>query len=352
MRNETQKPNQQLLEEAYEWHLTLEGGDSTAEKHRAFHSWMERDPSHAAAYAQAAESWEAFSAITRDQLEADVSASVAYASDVPGEEGLPRSKLGWRMALPLATASMLSLVVAIGWSPWSGTEAQRDPLLDIFASYETQIAEQKSIVLDDGSTVLLSAATELTAAMSADARQVSLVRGAAIFEVVPDPSRPFSVTAGRVEATALGTVFEVRNNAGVVRVAVEEGRVEYASALMVGGNQTDVTNRRELSPGEYGATPERAMSDVFGTFENEDFAAWRHARLDYEGATLSELVADANRYSEIPIVIRGSRDSIDDITVSAYFDSTDIDSMLAALPKLFPVEVEQARGDTTIIRIR
>ncbi|MEM8492498.1 MAG: FecR domain-containing protein [Pseudomonadota bacterium] len=342
---------QQVLEEAFGWHLTLEGGDSTTEQRQAFHAWIERDPSHAAAYAQAAENWEAFSAISRDQLENDVSACVASAPDQHGVEGIPRKKAGWRIALPLATAATLSLAVAIGWSLWAGTETRLGSPQDFLASYETQIADQQLVTLNDGSTVLLSAATKLTAALSADARDVNLVRGAAIFDVASDPGRPFSVTAGRVEATALGTVFEVRNNGGVVRVAVEEGRVEYASALVVGDNQTDIFNRRELNSGEYGATPEGARSDVFGTFENDRFAAWRQARLDYEGATLTELVADANRYSEIPIVIRGRRESISDITVSAYFESTDTESMLAALPQLFPVEVDQSAENMVVIRI-
>ncbi|MEM0955165.1 MAG: FecR domain-containing protein [Pseudomonadota bacterium] len=352
MSSDKSSTSRQLLEEAYRWRLTLEDGNPSAEQQRAFHAWIECDPNHAAAYAQAAASWEAFSAITRDQLEDDVSASVAYASDLPGVDSVPGREVGWRIAWPLATAITFCLAIAVGWSLWPGTEALRDAPPASLTKYQTQIAQQESIILDDGSTVLLSAGTELNAVMSTEARQVNLIRGAAIFEVVSDPGRPFSVTAGRVEATALGTVFEVRNNGGAVRVAVEEGRVEYASALMVAGNQTDVLSRRELSPGEYGATPGNATSDVFGTFENDDFAAWRQARLDYEGATLSELVADANRYSEIPIIIRGDRERINEITVSAYFDSTDIDSMLAALPQLFPVEVDQLAGDTTVIRIR
>ena len=352
--NDTQKSHQQIMEEAYEWHLTLEDGDATAEEQRAFRSWMDGNPKHEAAYAEAAASWREFGTLRRKHLDPDVSASVVHEPQRGAVRLLLNKPMGSRLRYTLSTAAALIVTVAIVISQWP-EDSDRDggsistPAL---ARYETGVGETKSVMLSDGTTALLSAATQLQTRMSAESRELELTQGAAMFEVTKDPDRPFSVSAGRVKATALGTVFEVRNNGGLVRVAVEEGRVEYTSSLMISGQKSGMVNRQELGAGEFGASPENAQSDRFGRFDTGSFAVWRRSRLDYEGATLFELVADANRYSATPIVIRGNPATVEAMTISAYFDSTDIDSMLATLPQLFPVEVQDSGLSQIVVHIK
>ena len=54
---------------------------------------------------------------------------------------------------------------------------------------------------------------------------IDLVRGRGRFEVAPRPERPFSVRAGDVTITVLGTVFTVERVADRIGVSVARGRV-------------------------------------------------------------------------------------------------------------------------------
>lgn len=78
----------------------------------------------------------------------------------------------------------------------------------------------------DGSRVtFLVSGSELTQA-GTDGRSPTLVRGAARFDVVHNPSVPFRVTAGSVVVEDVGTVFTIRlEDPGVTRVSVESGTV-------------------------------------------------------------------------------------------------------------------------------
>lgn len=83
------------------------------------------------------------------------------------------------------------------------------------------------IHLADGSTVTLltSQSDVVVARVNEDEIRLRLVRGAARFDVVPGLRRTFRVTAGEVEISVLGTVFEVWREAAGARVHVLEGRV-------------------------------------------------------------------------------------------------------------------------------
>jgi transmembrane sensor len=101
--------------------------------------------------------------------------------------------------------------------------------------------------LDDGSVATpLESGSEL-AVVEQSRQRVSLAlgRGRERFEVAPAPERPFSVRAGDVTVTVVGTVFTVERVADRVGVLVEQGtvRVDWESGT------------RYLGPGESGWFP-------------------------------------------------------------------------------------------------
>ena len=81
--------------------------------------------------------------------------------------------------------------------------------------------------LADGSVATPLDATSTLAARTVSDRRVivELVRGRGRFDVAARPWRQFSVSAGDVTVTALGTVFTVERVADRIGVAVEHGRV-------------------------------------------------------------------------------------------------------------------------------
>jgi transmembrane sensor len=91
-------------------------------------------------------------------------------------------------------------------------------------TYRTQAGEWRRIRLEDGSVVFLSESSELRVSFSTAHRSVSLL-GEALFDVIQDAHRPFSVSSDTAEILALGTRFDVEHRNGPTRVTVVDGSV-------------------------------------------------------------------------------------------------------------------------------
>ena len=75
--------------------------------------------------------------------------------------------------------------------------------------YETVIGQQKSIALSDGSSIQMNTDSQVQVAYSSGARAIHLLKGEALFSVMPDPKRPFEVYAAESVVRAVGTAFAV-----------------------------------------------------------------------------------------------------------------------------------------------
>ena len=101
------------------------------------------------------------------------------------------------------------------------------------------------IALSDGSRIELAAGGQLVPLFSNATRaDFELSAGQALFDVVPHGPRRWTVVAGSVTVSVIGTRFTVlRDDAGLVRVAVERGLVRVSGQTVTGGTQ-------ELSAGQ------------------------------------------------------------------------------------------------------
>jgi len=88
-------------------------------------------------------------------------------------------------------------------------------------------AAARAVRLQDGSVAIpMDDGTELTLRESSERRvAIDLERGRGRFEVTPRGGRTFSVRAGAVSVTVLGTIFTVERIADRIGVGVERGRV-------------------------------------------------------------------------------------------------------------------------------
>lgn len=91
----------------------------------------------------------------------------------------------------------------------------------------TGIAERKTVVLNDGTKVILNANSSLTVADYDQLRDVNL-HGEAFFDVKKDPSRPFTVHGGGLHIRVLGTSFNVKAYPDIhnTSVSVRTGKVQ------------------------------------------------------------------------------------------------------------------------------
>ena len=94
------------------------------------------------------------------------------------------------------------------------------------AEYATAIGEQKTVLLPDGSEVVLNTNSHLAVTLTPARRLLRLVRGEILVRVAEDHARALSVVAGDRIIQALGTEFvvEITDN-NRVELMVTEGKV-------------------------------------------------------------------------------------------------------------------------------
>jgi len=159
--------------------------------------------------------------------------------------------------------------------------------------------------------------------------------------VMEDPARPFVVGSGGLSATALGTAFDVSNDAGVVSVSVDHGLVEArAPSLSFSGAE-------RLGAGEWLTFDLSSHSLNRGDREAFQIAAWRTGMIVAEKETVSALVARISRWQEGQVVIAdpflGSR------IVSGVFDLGDPLRALEAVVRPFGAKVRKITPFMTVI---
>ena len=190
---------------------------------------------------------------------------------------------------PLAAAAVVVMLAGYGvWRIQSQPMPSGASLVAAEQGYDTVqtgLRSMKHVVLPDGSEVWLNAATQLRYRTEAFSRQREVIidRGEAFFEVTHDPSHPFTVHAGELSTTVLGTSFNVKNypDLDYESVHVKTGKVAVAE---------EAGELRDTVAAGHGIKYLKAG----GTFLPDDqFAAyagsWTEGRMLLDNATFDEL---------------------------------------------------------------
>lgn len=115
---------------------------------------------------------------------------------------------------------------------------------ELYATLETPMARQQSLVLEDGTKVWLNAGSSIKFPLSFKQGRKVEITGEVYFEVTHDRERPFIVKAGNDEIVDLGTRFNVNAYADETGVATTlvEGMVQIRNHLLKPGDQ-HINNR-------------------------------------------------------------------------------------------------------------
>lgn len=331
-----------------QWRILIDGDEVTAEERQQFELWRMADPMNEQAFHQVTTAWAAFATLDKTVVKPSYFKPTLMDRVLEAFANLLVSDQQPQIRYALVVCTMVLALVGTVFMLQTPSSMTHSANL-VEAAYQTGVGELRTVVLADQSSIMLGPDTAIDVKMGPSFRQVELKRGAAVFDVMADPDRPFTVAAESFSAHVVGTVFDVRNNGGVVRLSVSEGVVVASNPLVIKSKPTSMQTRKEVIAGQQiVATAQNGLSKVEG-MRQQAFAAWRENRLHYTGAPLSELIADANRYTGRQIVLGDGLSDIADIKVTFTFDANDIDGMLNALPKLFPVTVDRG-GDTIIVR--
>jgi len=251
------------------------------------------------------------------------------------------------------------LIVCVGAAGVAWVELQR-------GLYTTDIGEQRSITLDDGSTVELNAKSRIRVRFTDQAREVDLIAGQALFYVAKDNARAFVVRSGAARVRAVGTEFDVYRRRSGTTVSVLEGQVAVflndssAGSLTFPETSGAGTARSARSSNAVGGGTRLLVSageQVVLTAQSAarlnapDVAvatAWTQRQIVFQGSPLSDVVEEFNRYNRKQMVI-------DDENSAAHsgqrsLSSTEPASLLRFLREQVQLTVTERDGQLAISR--
>lgn len=295
--NETMPEQERLLDEAIDLIMRLQNHPGNPVAIELIRAWRARGPQHE-----------------------EVWARVSKVHGASGKVLKEKRRIERRDSLGLTRRSfMIGGLSAFGAGAAAYTFGP-GMLLQARADYMTDKGEIRRINLPDGSIATLGPESAIAMDFRSEHRRIDLLAGMSFFEVVSDADRPFSVLSGTLNATALGTAFDVSNDAGILTVSVDHGLVDVRASGSV--LETGV----KLAEGQW-VTFDPSSGDIGrGQREGGQVASWRDNLIIAETETVSALVARIGRWIPGRIVIADP--FIGDKRVSGVFD---LNSPLVAL---------------------
>lgn len=321
-------------------------GSATPDDVQELERWMSEDPENREEYKQVLETWDFMDELCDhlDKLEVEKPEATPSVLDHKPVRKWPK--------LAAAAGFMLAASIVILTLYSSNTPEKIEQL----ASYTTRTGEQKTVELDDGSTMVLNTNSRVLVDYSTSVRKTIIDRGEVFFEVVKDPLRPFVVDTGARSITVLGTSFDVLKAGMDLEVSVVEGLVavhrseklvtlDSAAVDLNTHSLTDIaadSDSFRLSAGIKARFTGTFASDLAGIevselSEIENFPSWRYGSIRFNDRPLYEVVRELNRYTRRKVLIEDSR--VMDLKVNVVFQLDEVESVLHKMEGVLPLRV-------------
>lgn len=287
----------EIAAEAAVWIARLHGLERSSAMERECLVWQATSEAHRLAFERCTDTWQ-------DVARVSLGDYAAAAGRSPAVRAPPR-RLRWAA---LAVAGIVGAGLAI-LQPWRDID-----------TYVTGVGEQQLVVLKDGTRLSLNTDTRARIELASTRRMVTIEKGEALFEVAKDARRPFVVRADGNEVLALGTVFSVRLTSGeestgkALAVTLMEGQVSVRTTQgedSEGSSASRTATPVLLQPGDRvrlseATTANRAQRSSMQVDRPhiDQVIAWKRGEAVFDDVPLSEAVAEMNRYSRTPIVLK------------------------------------------------
>jgi transmembrane sensor len=302
-----------VAERSLEWLMELQGDAVSPELIEAWTRWRAAHPHHEQA-------WQRIESVTGKLhcLSSPLHSAIAQAALAP-----PRSEQRRRVIKGLAAS------IFAGGAIWGITEDM--PWREWTADYRTAVGERRTMMLPDGTQLVLNTDSAIDIRFGDKERRVQLIEGEILVTTAQDTrsaGRPFLVQTDQGTARALGTSYSVRLWGDRTEVGVFKGAVE----LRPRGN---VGQALVLQAGYQAAYTEKSIAAP--TKVDEASTAWRDGFIVARAMRLDDFVAELGRYSKQAL---SCDPSIAALRVSGSFPLADIGKVLEVLGATLDVQAE------------
>lgn len=203
---------------------------------------------------------------------------IFHAIIASGKENEEGRFLGSRWKSALAVAASIIVLLSIGILGYSFFNPAK-------TIYFADFAEKKTIMLPDGTKVLLNANTQIETHqyfLNQDKREI-WITGEAFFDVAPDKKRPFIVhTSKGLEVRVLGTAFNLKAREAETHVVLNRGSVQVAI-------RNTAKEAATLVPGEMAMLNMDEKTLIKRPVDTLDYAAWQYDLLPFKNESLGKI---------------------------------------------------------------
>lgn len=236
----------------------------------------------------------------------------------------------------LKYAAILILVTLTGTMAYYLTlKSKSHEMIEIQAS-DLVLREQ---FLPDGTRVALNSNSALCfpREFNATSREVS-IEGEAFFEVTPDSTRPFIITAGLARIQVLGTSFNVNAypDMELVEVIVTTGKVQLA------WDSEKANTPLVLIAGDKGSFMARERQLVKVTNTDLNYLAWKTRDLIFNESPLEEVIKNLEKIYQIEI--QTNDPAINSMALTARFNDQPVDYVLEVIRQTFNLQLDFTNG--------
>ncbi|UTW44575.1 FecR family protein [bacterium SCSIO 12696] len=314
-----------LFDIAMQWRLRLDSEPENRTVKQKFNRWIEASELHRQAYEKTNCVWDELAPLENAMLS-------SLEVDKPVQPWWKQSFF-MRTVAPAALACGLLVALTLALFPQQQNEPQS-------LHYSAATGDQYEVQLADGSTVHLNAQSSILITIADKKRHVTLEQGEVFFDIAHDSERPFTVEAGTLKVTVLGTAFNIYKSANRIDVTTLEGLVSVA---------TESTEQGEpLRPGEQASTTSGTNGAIdIRKVDTAKITAWRNNMLVFENTPISQFIADINRYLPSALTVDPS---LDEQRISGAINVADADGILDNLELTFKVKtIINNDGQLTLI---
>jgi Fe2+-dicitrate sensor, membrane component len=242
------------------------------------------------------------------------------------------------LALLLATAAGIVAVVTL-----SRSSSERATTAVAARTYSTRTGQRDSIMLSDGSRVILGPDSRLivSAGFGQRARAVEL-QGDGYFDVHHDPAAPFSVRVANALVEDIGTTFTIESDAGdTTSVSVLSGSVRLRA------NGAPVTTGATLAAGDRGSLTLDGQVRAYRKAVRSDDASWTTGRVVFHDASLTRIAGEIRRWYGVELHVADSSLLTQHVTTT-FDDGDSIDQVLKSIALALGARVDR-QGDSATI---
>ncbi len=305
----------EVAQRAVEWLVDLQAQPVSPTLQSNWRRWRAAHPDHERAW-QRIETVHSQLFGPLHHLPSPVKSAISQASLTPPRSQARRNAISTLTLLLFAGGTSWMTREETGWSEW-------------VADLRTAPGERRTVMLADGSTLVLNTASAVNVDFSASERRVRLIAGEVLISTAQDVmQRPFLVETSQGEARALGTRYTVRSQNKRTDVAVFKGAVRITPRHASWQADTLQAGLRTSFTLEAITSPQAA---------DQGSAAWTDGVIIAKGMRLADLVAELSRYSPVAL---SCDPTVADLRVSGSYPLSDIHKVLETLSAMLSLQLE------------